>query len=112
MDPAYFDRLAADYAAKRQMMCNALEEAGFDVPWPQGAYYVLADFSPLRERFDGFTDDAQAARSLVDRSGIGAVAGRAFFTDSRDGRDLLRFCYAKKFHELEEACSRLRQAFA
>lgn len=112
MDDGYFARLAADYDAKRTMLCTALEDAGFRVPWPQGAYYVLADYSPLRARYEGFGDDHEAARTLVNRSGIGTVAGRSFFTDPADGRDLLRFCFAKKFPELEEACRRLRESFA
>jgi aminotransferase len=112
MDSAYYSSMLADYKTKRDMMCDALGQAGFKANRPQGSYYVLADYSPLRERFDGFGDDHEAARSLVRLAGVGAVAGRSFFQDPADGANFLRFCYAKKFPELEQACSQLVDAFA
>ncbi len=112
MDDGYFERMQADYARKRTMLCTALQDAGFGVPWPQGAYYVLADYAPLRTRHAGYDDDRQAAMSLVRDAGIGAVAGRSFFENPADGSHLLRFCFAKEFPVLEEACDRLRSAFA
>jgi len=45
---AYIAQMQSDYAARRQMLCETLEAIGFDVPWPEGAYYVLADFAPLQ----------------------------------------------------------------
>jgi aminotransferase len=112
MDDTYFEQMTIDYAKKRALLCSALEDAGFLVNWPQGAYYVLADFSPLAERYEGFEDDYAASRTMVERAGIGTVAGRSFFENPEDGRHLLRFCYAKEFDELERACSQLREAFA
>ena len=38
----YYDRLAADYQARRDRLCSALLEVGFDLELPQGAYYVMA----------------------------------------------------------------------
>ena len=92
-------------------MCTTLEEIGFNVPWPEGSYYVLADFSPLRDRFEGFEDDMTASRTLVEKAGIGTVAGRSFFADDADGDSCLRFCFAKEYPILEEACRRLKAAF-
>ncbi len=112
MDSDYYVSMLADYEAKRDMMCDALGQAGLRANRPQGAYYVLADYTALRQRFDGFGDDQEAAHSLVKLAGIGAVAGRSFFRDPADGAGFLRFCYAKKFPELEQACSQLVDAFA
>ncbi len=112
MDPVYYRDLRSEYDRKRTMMCTALEQAGFLVNWPKGAYYVLADFSPLADRFEGFADDHQATRTLVERAQVGAVAGRSFFKDPADGAHLLRFCYAKEFDILERACAQLVDAFA
>ena len=111
MSDAYFREMASAYDRKRTLMCQTLEDLGFIVPWPQGSYYVLADFSPLRERFDGFEDDMSASRTLVERAGIGTVAGRSFFADESDGDSCLRFCFAKELDVLEEACRHLRDAF-
>lgn len=111
MSEDYFADMLSSYERKRELMCTTLEEIGFDVPWPQGSYYVLADFSPLRERFEGFDDDMQASQTLVDRAGVGTVAGRSFFAEEKDGDSCLRFCFAKEFDVLEEACRRLKAAF-
>lgn len=111
MSSAYFSEMAAAYDRKRTLMCTTLEEIGFNVPWPEGSYYVLADFSPLRDRFEGFDDDMTASRTLVEKAGIGTVAGRSFFADDADGDSCLRFCFAKEYPILEEACRRLKAAF-
>ncbi|MDA0683805.1 MAG: pyridoxal phosphate-dependent aminotransferase [Bacteroidetes bacterium] len=111
MSDNYFADMLTSYERKRQLMCTTLEEIGFNVPWPQGSYYVLADFTPLRERFEGFDDDMQASQTLVDRAGIGTVAGRSFFAEEADGDSCLRFCFAKEYDVLEEACRRLKAAF-
>ncbi len=111
MSSTYFSEMAAAYDRKRMLMCTTLEEIGFKVPWPEGSYYVLADFSPLRDRFEGFEDDMTASRTLVEKAGIGTVAGRSFFADDADGDCCLRFCFAKEYPILEEACRRLKAAF-
>lgn len=111
MSDAYFQDMAEAYDRKRTLMCSTLEELGFIVPWPEGSYYVLADFSPLRERFDGFEDDMAASRTLVERAGVGTVAGRSFYAVEADGASCLRFCFAKEYDVLEEACRRLKEAF-
>jgi aminotransferase len=49
---------------------------------------------------------AEKARSLLARAGVASVAGSAFFRPGR-GEELLRFCFAKKDHDLDEACERL-----
>jgi aminotransferase len=111
MDDGYFDEMASSYARKRQLMCSTLEEIGFLVPWPEGSYYVLADFSQLRNRFSGFEDDEQASLTLVKEAGIGTVMGRSFYDDDADGANCLRFCFAKEYDVLEEACRKLKEAF-
>jgi len=111
MSDTYFDEMLADYTKKRAMMCEALEAIGFDVPWPQGAYYVLANFEALSHRVPGFSNDVEACRTLIDKAGVGTVPGNSFFADPADGRYDLRFCYAKKFPDLEEACRRIIAAF-
>jgi len=103
---AYYEQLQEDYARKRTCICETLESAGFEVPWPEGAYYVFASFDPLSGR-PGFSDDQQACTTLIEEAGVGAVTGGSFYTNPEDGKYLLRFCFAKEDHELEEACRRI-----
>jgi aminotransferase len=83
-------------------MVAALKDAGMKPYIPRGAYYVLADASQL----PGETA-AIKARWLLAKTGVAAVAGSAFFR-SGHGEDLLRFCFAKKDQDLDDACARLR----
>jgi len=112
MSSAYFDDMLRDYTIKRRMMCEALESAGFQISWPQGAYYALASFAPLAGKRPGFEDASTATQTLIREAGIGSIPGTSFFNDSEDGRYFLRFCFAKEFPVLEEACERLKRAYA
>jgi aminotransferase len=103
LGPEFYRQLAADHQSKRERMVSALKAAGLEPSVPAGAYYVLANVS----RIPGKTA-AEKARKLLAATGVAAVAGPAFFRPGR-GEDLMRFCFAKKDHELDDACARLRK---
>src|SRR5262249_34829794 len=42
---AYYDSFQAMYAAKRQIMMNALDRVGMSYQAPEGTYFLLADFT-------------------------------------------------------------------
>jgi aminotransferase len=102
LGPEFYTQLSADHEAKRTRIVAALKDAGMKPYIPRGAYYVLADASQL----PGETA-AIKARWLLAKAGVAAVAGSAFFRPGH-GEDLLRFCFAKKDHDLDDACARLR----
>jgi aminotransferase len=99
----YFDGLAAGYQARRDRLCNALLEIGFDLQMPQGAYYVMADITAF-----GATDDTAFARHLVREVGVATVPGSSFFRDPELGRRYIRFCFCKRDATLDAAVERLR----
>jgi aminotransferase len=103
LGPEFYRQLAADHQSKRERIVSALKAAGLEPSVPAGAYYVLANVT----RIPGKTA-AQKARNLLAATGVAAVAGSAFFRPGR-GEDLMRFCFAKKDHDLDEACARLRK---
>jgi aminotransferase len=103
LPPEFYKQLAADHQSKRERMLSALRDAGMEPTVPAGAYYVLARGG----RLPGETA-AQKARHLLAATGVASVAGSAFFRPGR-GEDLLRFCFAKKDHDLDDACARLRK---
>ncbi len=103
LPPSFYTQLATDYQVKRGKLLCALEEIGMEPAVPSGAYYILARATRLPGR-----TAAQKARSLMAATGVAAVAGSAFFRPGR-GEDLLRFCFAKRDDELDEACARLRK---
>jgi len=102
LGPEFYTQLATDHLAKRERIVAALNDAGMRPYIPRGAYYILADAS----RIPGETA-ALKARTLLARTGVAAVAGSAFFRPGH-GEDLLRFCFAKKDRDLDDACARLR----
>jgi aminotransferase len=103
LPPTFYTQLAADHQDKRRRMLSALTDAGLTPTTPAGAYYVLADAT----RLPGKTS-AEKARHLLAVTGVASVAGSAFFRPGR-GENLLRFCFAKKDNDLDEACARLRK---
>src|ERR687893_2828080 len=46
-DADYFNHLALDYRARREVLAPVLRDLGFKFSVPEGAYYILADFSGL-----------------------------------------------------------------
>jgi aminotransferase len=103
LPPEFYTQIAADHQSKRGRLLDALRAAGMEADAPGGAYYILARASGLK----GNTA-AEKARGLLAATGVAAVAGSAFFRPGR-GEDLLRFCFAKRDEELDEACERLRK---
>ncbi len=103
---SFYEEMAAEYQAKRDLICAALTQAGLTPSVPTGAYYVLADVT----RIPG-ADARERAYTLLRETGLAAVAGSAFFgndsTGHNRGENLLRFCFAKKDAELLQACARL-----
>jgi aminotransferase len=99
---SYFESLRTSYQHKRDMICGALADAGLSPIVPEGAYYVLADLGKTQ-----FHRAGEAAMALLERAGVAAIPGTAFFQSSI-GERFLRFCFAKEDDVLAEACARLR----
>jgi aminotransferase len=98
---SFYRDLARDYQRKRDRFCQALANAGLTPSIPQGAYYVLADSS----RLPG-TRGKERAMFLLETIGLAGVPGEAFFSGA-DGRQFIRFSYAKIDSNIDDACRRL-----
>ncbi len=103
---AYYDTMVEEYRARREVLVTALRDAGFGCQAPQGAYYVLADFSALSGE-----DDTAFARRMAREGGVATVPGSSFFSVPERGHSLVRFAFCKQLPTLREAADRLR-AFA
>jgi aminotransferase len=101
LDAAFYRGLVEEYSRKRQQLCTALKDAGLNPDIPQGAYYVLADVSSLPG-----SSSKEKAMFLLRQTGVASVPGEAFF-QSVEGKNIVRFCFAKPDDALEEACRRL-----
>jgi aminotransferase len=97
----FYRDLADAYQLKRDRFCQALGKAGLTPSIPQGAYYVLANMS----RLPGMTGKERALL-LLETIGLAGVPGEAFFSGT-DGRQFIRFSYAKTDADIDDACQRL-----
>jgi aminotransferase len=98
---SFYSDLISEYQHKREMICEALRDAGLEPSVPAGAYYVLADASAVSG-----SDSIAKAMNLLHLTGVASVPGEAFFQGGR-GEHLLRFCFAKTDVDLGNACERL-----
>ena len=71
--------------------------------FPEGAYYVLADFSELSAE-----DSMTFGLRLTREAGVAPVPGGSFFSVPERGHSLARFVFCKRLETLHEAGDRLR----
>ena len=103
MPDSYYSDLQQSYELKRDRFCAALRDAGFGFQLPQGAYYVLADYTKVF----GDLEPHPAVLQMIERIKINAVPGHLFFGDAGGVRSM-RFQFAVDMPVLLEACTRLR----
>jgi aminotransferase len=99
----FYEGLARDYRARRDLLCGALVAAGFRCTPPAGAYYVMTDFSALSD-----LPDDRFAEWLTTQHGVTPVPGSSFFSRPEMGRRQVRFAFCKTLPLLEQAARRLR----
>jgi aminotransferase len=105
LDATFYDGLTAMYRGKRDLLHTALLDAGFRCRAPQGAYYILADFSDIGA--PAMADDTAFAAWLSREIGVTPVPGSSFYRDG-GGRSTVRFVFCKTEDILAEAALRLR----
>ena len=100
---SYYRDLAAMYVGKRDLLLAGVRKAGFDSVTPRGAYYIMADFSPLD--FEG--DDTAFALHVTRDARVAVVPGSSFYANPKDGARLVRFMFSTRDETLREAIERL-----
>jgi aminotransferase len=69
---------------------------------PEGAYFVLVDFSKISD-----LDDVTFAKWMTAEIGVATVPGSSFYSNKEDGRIYTRFAFCKKQSTLDDAAERL-----
>ncbi|HLE63873.1 MAG TPA: aminotransferase class I/II-fold pyridoxal phosphate-dependent enzyme [Pyrinomonadaceae bacterium] len=100
---SYYDRLAGEYRARRDLLLPVLERAGFKTFSPDGAYYIMTDISEF-----GFSDDVEFTKHLIREIGVACVPGSSFYSVPQRGSQQVRFCFCKKDETLQLAAERLK----
>src|SRR5918997_1784315 len=104
LPPDYYAELQREYERRRDMLLPVLEDVGFKVFRPDGAYYVMTDISAF-----GFADDLEFTRHLIRQVGVACVPGSSFYSLPELGARQVRFCFCKKDETLRAAADRLRK---
>jgi aminotransferase len=104
LPPQYYERLQAEYRARRDLLLPVLDEAGFKTFRPDGAYYIMTDIAAF-----GFADDVEFTRHLIREVGVACVPGSSFYSVPERGSQQVRFCYCKKDETLALAAERLEK---
>ena len=100
----YFQQLGQDYAHKRALMLQGLDAAGLRYHAPEGAFYVMADFS---DHFEG--DSFGFAQHLIEEVGVASIPPGTFYSDEHRhlANHYVRFAFCKTDDVLYQACEKL-----
>jgi len=98
----YYRSIAATLALKRDLMCDGLAAAGFDVYRPDGTFFIMTDI-----RAFGDVSGLEFCRKLPYEAGVVAIPSVVFYDNVDAGQFQVRFAFCKKEEVLTEALSRL-----
>ncbi len=98
----YYRSIAAGLAGRRDLMCDGLAAAGFDVYRPDGTYFIMTDIRPFGE-----VSGLEFCRKLPYAAGVVAIPSVVFYDSADAGQFQVRFAFCKKEEVLTEALARL-----
>ncbi|MEM1229536.1 MAG: aminotransferase class I/II-fold pyridoxal phosphate-dependent enzyme [Pseudomonadota bacterium] len=107
---ALCEQRRATLSERREVLLAGLAALGFGVPVsPEGAFYVLADLTPLGLRGSGPEDNALSGVSfcseLLEETGVALTPGIDF--GDHGTAQLVRFAYTESVPRLKEALRRI-----
>ena len=97
----YYTDMRDAYARRRELLAGALRAGGFEPRVPEGAYYMLADYTG---RY-GAIPPAEACFRLLDDVHVAAIPGTIFY--DREPPPVLRFQFAVEEPVIAEVARRL-----
>jgi aminotransferase len=100
---SFYVELLGDYQERRDAIVSGLQECGFEVSSPDGAYYVMAGIGAF-----GARDDVSFARRLIEEAAVATVPASSFYHDAALGRGHVRFSFPKKIDTIERGLAALR----
>lgn len=97
----YLVEFRASYKQKKTLLVDGLKSLGIDIIEPRGTYFVLAKIS-------NDTDDVSICKKLILEKKVATIPTSAFYLKSDEGKQLIRFCFAKKEETLKAALMNLK----
>ena len=93
---AFIEMTKRAYRERRELLVSGLNALGLATPTPHGAFYAMADLTPIHE------DEGEAATILLEKAHVGVVPGTDFLAPGR-----ARFSYATSNENIEKALDRI-----
>lgn len=111
----YFNTLSAELSLKRDFLVKALNNVGMKAVVPEGAYFLLADWSTLASKAD-LSEETDSRRDyrftkwMIKALGLQGIPPSAFYTEKHKhlAEDYVRFCFFKKDENLQKAAEILQ----
>jgi len=104
----YYDDLITTFFNKRKMIIDPLRDIGFSIVAPQGAYYLMADYSNLELP----VDSEIAANILLEEAKVSTVPAKYFYLNKELSKNKIRFCFAVSDQKIEQAIQNLKKYFS
>ncbi|MCY4008574.1 MAG: ribonuclease HI [Anaerolineaceae bacterium] len=104
LDQSYYRQYRDLLAGKREILIQALDQAGLTCLIPEGTYFVMADFSNV---FPG--NDIDFARHLAKEIGVACIPPSVFYSEPHKAiaAKQARFAFCKNDETLHEAAEKL-----
>jgi N-succinyldiaminopimelate aminotransferase len=104
-EAAFYESLAKDLEAKRDLLVDGLRTLELEVFTPEATYFVMTDV-----RAYGHPDAMAFCLALPERAGVVAIPAQVFYDDQDEGRHLVRWAFCKETSVVEDGVRRLRSA--
>jgi aspartate aminotransferase len=95
---AFIEMTRRAYLERRDVLVEGLNRMGLKTPRPQGAFYVMADLTPIHD------DETVAATRLLEEAHVGVVPGTDFLAPGK-----ARLSYATSLDNVREALGRIER---
>tara|TARA_B100001964_G_scaffold77522_1_gene87812 strand:- start:16664 stop:17779 length:1116 start_codon:yes stop_codon:yes gene_type:complete len=106
----YYDDMLVAYHNRRDKMMSILNTIGFRAQKPEGAYYVLADYSNVPSKHSK-KDSKSFAVWMTEKLRVAVVPGEVFYTIPGYGDKTVRFAFPKQLSTLQAAADRMDSYF-
>ncbi|MFW9829578.1 MAG: pyridoxal phosphate-dependent aminotransferase [Candidatus Thorarchaeota archaeon] len=100
MGMEFFEEIWESFNIRRNLVYNRLDEIGFDVIKPKGAFYIM----PSTEKFN--LSGIQFSKRIMKEQAVAIVPGNIFGSYSDN---MIRISYATELEKLEEAMNRIEK---
>ena len=104
-ETSFYEELARELEAKRDLLCEGLAGLDVDVYVPEATYFVTTDV-----RRYGYDDSLAFCLALPERAGVVAIPSQVFYDDQEEGRHKVRWAFCKERAVIEEGVRRLAAA--